>query len=303
MGKTGTRHLLIGFILPVLLGCLLLTTAALKADQLRSLLPWEEGGLNSRWIMVPQIACELILGMWLISQMNSQVCRKVALGVFTVFAIVSLGKGLKGEISCGCFGHLQVNPWWTFALDLFALAALWWWRPKSLPQSHASTYQFRLATMCVTFLIFGGPALYLMLDSQPLGPTGDGIVNVDGVFVILEPEKWVGKPLPIVSQIDIGERLMDGTWTLVLYHHGCPKCQEALPKYERAAAIFSSQGTSTAVVEVPPYGSPKSESTANLLHGRLNEKREWFTQLPVEMILENGVVKRASTDLASIEGI
>jgi len=36
---------------------------------------------------------------------------------FSVFCGVTLYKGLAGATSCGCFGQLSVNPWYTLAAD------------------------------------------------------------------------------------------------------------------------------------------------------------------------------------------
>ena len=34
--------------------------------------------------------------------------------------------------------------------------------------------------------------------------------------------------------------------------------------------------------------------------GRLSDEREWFVQTPVEMVVENGVVKRVSGELPNL---
>lgn len=48
-------------------------------------------------------------------------------------------------------------------------------------------------------------------------------------YEVLEPETWVGKELPILDNIDIGERLKKGAWLILFYHHDCPDCARAIP--------------------------------------------------------------------------
>src|SRR5262249_25557508 len=50
---------------------------------------------------------------------------------FTLLGGISLYLALAGQPSCGCFGKLALNPWYTFGLDVAAVAALWYWRPRA----------------------------------------------------------------------------------------------------------------------------------------------------------------------------
>jgi len=53
---------------------------------------------------------------------------------------------------------------------------------------------------------------------------------VTSSYEVLEPETWVGKKLPILQHIDIGEKLSRGNWLILLYHHDCPDCAKAIAK-------------------------------------------------------------------------
>ncbi len=47
-----------------------------------------------------------------------------ALVCFVVFAGVATVKALAGAESCGCFGAIAVNPWYTAGFDWIAVAGL-----------------------------------------------------------------------------------------------------------------------------------------------------------------------------------
>ena len=72
---------------------------------------------------------ELFLGIVLLAGLWPQVTWYAAVLFFGALAGLSLYKGLSGDASCGCFGKVQVSPWYTLALDILAVAALLVWRP------------------------------------------------------------------------------------------------------------------------------------------------------------------------------
>jgi len=303
-------------LVPVLVGGLLLVSAALKADQLLVDEAAQDGLFGARWFLMAVVEFELMLGIWLLSGIFAFRCRQVVLVVFAMFAIVALQKGLSGESSCGCFGRLEVNPWWTFGLDLLVLRALWNWNPlasfqvpvaqgketaqESAAETESSTrtgINRRAMAVVGLLLLIGIPISIKMLSAQNATLTQAGTIVGDGQLVILEPETWIGKPFPIASHIDIGDQLLKGDWIVVLFHHGCPECQEALPQYEQLAQEDGRKRI--AVIEIPPYGK-KSDHAVASLYGRLTDKREWFVQAPVEISVKSGMVEAASTELPSL---
>jgi thiol-disulfide isomerase/thioredoxin len=124
----------------------------------------------------------------------------------------------------------------------------------------------------------------------------DGLVAVEGGIVVLEPETWVQKPLPLRGYLDIGDTLGSGRWVVVLYSHSCPSCRRALPQYEAAARQWrrSPDAPRLALVEVPPYGPPQAEDQSSqqigIHRGRLDQRHEWFVRVPVSMDVDDGVV-------------
>lgn len=116
---------------PVLVGVILLTAAVLKAHQLATSPTREISIFTTRWFLIGLVELELALGLWLLSAVYPKQARVAALAVFAGFCSVSLYQALSGEHSCGCFGNLPINPWYTLLFDLAAAAMLWRWTPEA----------------------------------------------------------------------------------------------------------------------------------------------------------------------------
>lgn len=119
-------------------------------------------------------------------------------------------------------------------------------------------------------------------------PWGGGD-DSSGSLIILEPQKWVGKPLPLLADLDIAGRLQAGRWIVVLYHQGCSTCIEALPGYEAM-----SLARQVALVEMPPYASPADRLIgpgSKAVVRKLSDTKEWFATTPVVLLMQDGVVR------------
>jgi hypothetical protein len=103
------------------------------------------------------------------------------------------------------------------------------------------------------WLIVALPITYAMFSVQKneIAELGTEFIGADGKkTVLLEPEKWIGKEFPLLSFIEPTEeqdKLKNGEWTIVLYHHDCPKCQEVINEF------IEKKTENLACVEVPPY--------------------------------------------------
>jgi hypothetical protein len=111
--------------------------------------------------------------------------------------------------------------------------------------------------------------------------------------------------------VDHSADLRQGDWIVLLYHHDCPKCQEALPQYEQLAEELQSIGSSERVilVEVPPYAPhtplpvphrDRERSVTACNYARLSDEREWFVQAPAEIRLVDGKVVASSIELPAL---
>ena len=264
-----------------LLGIVLLTAALLKAWQLATGPVAGDGLLGSRWSLALMVALELVFGLWLLAGIAPRATWLVALTCFSCFAVVSFAKALAGHTSCGCFGRVPVNPWYTVVLHLAAVSALIRWQPYQRRLSFtARRLSSAAAIMGVTaaLLAVGIPAgLALRSHStETLAEMGGGLGNKR--TVLLEPEKWVGKGFPLFDYIDIGSELEFGEWIVVLYREQCPSCQEAVARYEALARDLAGApgAPRVALVEVAPsHGDSRLPGSACVL-GRLRNVTQWI---------------------------
>jgi hypothetical protein len=296
------------------LGLIILTAAALKGHQLATEPVAEAGLLTSRWFLMAVVEFELFFGLWLICGLYPRETRQAALLCFSALACVSLYKGLSGEASCGCFGRVPVNPWHTFILDVAAVAALFFCRParersmSPLPPAGEAPRGYpgvrarpgtRVGWVLGLFLAVGIPAGGAMGSYQAATLADSGAVFGDNQFVVLEPEKWIGKRFPLLRYIDIGNRLGHGKWIVVLYHHECPRCHEAIAEYEELSqeTAWDSGLPRVALVDTGPYPS-RGEGFASqgsvCAMGRMDDRRKWFASTPLEIFLNEGVIVSVS---------
>jgi len=298
-------------VVRILLGLVLLTAAALKGYQLATEPVAETSLFSSRWFLIGVVEFELFFGLWLLAGLYPRSTWATALLCFGGFACVSLYKALSGEASCGCFGKVPVNPWYTFTLDALAVAALCRWQPTNLPNSSLSSSRLsqslgvRAVGVTVLWILIGAPTVLAMGRYEPAMLSEDGAILGDGSLVILEPEKWTGERFPLLPYIEdypvrlapgerlLRERLAEGRWIVVLYHHDCPECRASIPKYEKLARRTTADPTEprVAMIEVPPYSvrdSLKLSPDVPYSLGRLNNQIEWFVETPVALQIADG---------------
>ncbi len=283
-------------VVRVVLGLLLLTAAALKGHQLATEPTAGASLLNSRWFLIAVVEFELFFGLWLLAGLYPRWTWLAALLCFGGFAGVSLYKAISGEATCGCFGSVEVNPLYTFTLDVMVQLALVRWPPHAAESCGSPTRWLphrRAAAVVVIWLILGVP-LGASLSNYAAPTLAAAGVFDSGDFVVLEPEKWIGKTFPLVKYVDVGKRLIEGEWVVVLHRHDCPACQVELPRYEQLARDSGSQPDARRVMllEIPPFadeGDPPRVSETSVVRGRLQDSRTWFVSTPVALLLEDGV--------------
>ena len=89
------------------------------------------GLFSARWFVICLVEAEWLGAVVLLACLLPKPAWAISLACFGAFTLVSLGKGLMGEASCGCYGRLiEVNPFLTAASDAAIVIALLRWRPK-----------------------------------------------------------------------------------------------------------------------------------------------------------------------------
>lgn len=269
------------------LGILLLAGAVLKGWQLVTEPVVNSNLWSYRPFMIMAVEVEIVLGIWFLSGIFKKMAWLAGLLTFSVFSVVTLYKGMTGAESCGCFGTVHINPWITlFVIDIPAVIALVVFRPKSGFLTWPSAPQF-VTVICIS-LITLGLSTVILIPNEP--------ARVTSSYEVLEPETWIGKKLPILGNINIGESLRKDTWIILFYHDSCPDCIEAIVDYEQ---IFQNSSIiqnplKIAFIEVPPYNTDRIVSnTPNLFWGRLENSKEWFIITPSVVILKEGIVVNA----------
>jgi len=280
------------------LGALLIIAGALKGWQLLT----EPVANNSIWtwrpFMVLHVDFELALGIWLLSGLFKKAAWLAVLICFSLFSFITLYKGLSGAESCGCFGTVDVNPWLTlFAIDTPSVIGLLIFRPVLILKRKADSIRIlfqefftplpsvsRFAiTTCLALLILGVTTPILAFNKP---------AKITSSYEVLEPETWVGKELPILDHIDIAKQLRKSNWLVLLYHHDCPDCAAAIPKYEQMARYFAGNEDflRIALIEVPTYGQGQVSRNSPCVSGRLADIKEWFVTTPAVALLTDGQV-------------
>ncbi len=278
-----------------ILGLVLLFAAAMKAYTPVSEAPEKAGWLSRPAVILAAIEMEIALGVWLLSGIRRRLAWRAALGCFMVFACVSAYNGLIGAASCGCFGQLHTNPWHTAAFDATAVAALLLFRPRSNPADAASSKRKIFVAMAIA-LVCASLGAWTMLGRIPTGLAVEGALETagSGSLVLLQPEHWIGKRLPLSRHIQSDSRWQTGTWLVVLYDTECSVCRKAVPRF---AEMAQSGPMNVALIEMPPHQAGAAELTRlcpGCVTGTLSEDKDWFATTPVVMLVENTIVQAAA---------
>jgi hypothetical protein len=289
-------------LIPGSVASVLLLASGLKAYYLISGPILKTGLLTSKWFLIPTIELELIIALCLVLGILPRHTRRLAITLFFVFLGTSLYQAVIGRSTCGCFGEVHVSPWLTATMDAIVIIALICWRP-----GQDGKFELRLArrswmrTGLVSGILLGSVVLVAgALPLRPAGITEDGLISGQGV-VLLEPNQWLGRRLPLLTHLKTEEDLGTGAWTVLLVHWDCPKCQAILPTYEEMAKDWKERGVSSrvAVVVVPVRRSAKDmsilPSVSSCALAYLSDDREWFVQTPAVIRVEQGTVVEAKT--------
>jgi len=148
-----------------------------------------------RYLAAAHILFESVLLAWIVGGWWQPWLRRCCAVVFAVFAAVAAQRWYAGEVSCGCFGAIQVPPAATVALD--AVLCLAWLRRTS----EAGRPRLGLALAALGLCLAGAVLAPWSLPSRDLASTA---------------------PDPA---------LLHGHWIVVAYRTDCSHCRRDFPAW------------------------------------------------------------------------
>lgn len=288
-----------------MVGGILITAATLKIAELMPTYISLSGIELSRLdpLKTAFITIELCLGFTAFSRLLWRQTRIPILLLLLCFSGYSLFMIYRGIHSCGCFGKLQIAPWWVFILDIsmcFALIA-----DLRAEKRYTALERSGILKWNGWLLITIAGTVFIILIDDIFSSTnprtsifGGALTASREEIIVLEPDKWIGQQFPLIRYI--GVDVSRGDWILLFHNHDCRECQLAVSAYKEAARLDSE--INLAIVEVPPYDIEDFivTTSANCHFGRLNKEKEWFIETPQELQLSDGIVISASSELSFI---
>ena len=240
-----------------------------------------------------EVLMELAAGIWFISSVAGYYALRAGALLFTVFLAVSLHRAWQGQVNCGCFGPVPMNPWITATMDAAFLLLLLAAMPK-LPKKSPSVAWRKIFSGIVALGIAAGVIegkVYL----QPGMLHANGTITGGHGVIFMQPPAWDTKRFPAANYIPGSSVLMHGKWLAVIYFHTCPVCQHAIAGISRHLA--KSPDHNVALVQLPPYGPlPRGLANSKMLRLAFEDTHIWRPPfLPVLVDLDNGVVTRVQS--------
>ena len=273
-----------------------------KAHQLATVPTVGDNWLDGRLLNMFVVEFELFFAVWLLFGLLPKLTWAATVGLFSVFASVSLFKAVSGESSCNCFGSATVNPWLTSFLDLGIIGLLIAFRPVGLNFHWREVYQEvfdskkKIALTGCIWLLLGIPAVYVMTSVQKsdIAELGTEFSGADGrKTVLLEPEKWVGEELPILRFVNIDTEMARGKYRVLFFRDQCEKCHAVLsdwlhrPSPDNRGTVCVRVGDSSSFALA---GNQSFRVPTEWNAGEMNRRHTWVISTPVVVHLDDGVV-------------
>ena len=296
-------------VLRTLIAILLLFAAEMKARQLSEVPPPVRNGASGRslvssagrvsvlsaFTLIPSkvasiiskkplflfifILFELLFAAFLITGVFPQQVWIATIALFTLFCFVSLSKVAAGELNCGCLGDkIRVSPWVMVLVDLAAAVGLCFCKAVRFMKPSLSVK--RILTAAVFWTVAAVPVFSAFFSRDAGGSVllGTEYTRGDGRrAILLEPDKWPEGEfplLPFIEPAEVRSLLRSGTWTVVIYRSGCPKCRqvkEFLAKENEPHVVF---------LEILPRDGEEF-LPSGFIHGNLSERFAWSADTPM----------------------
>ena len=261
--------------------------------------PGEFGLLGGRRTDLGLAVLEAGLAIWLFSGRHPIWAWRTTLGSFMLFAGVSLAKVVAGDTSCGCFGDLDVNPWYSLMLDVLVIASMIRWRPRAS----------RPGVVLITKGGIGKLTAGLMIVQLSIFATALSRGENDSAVLVADRVR-IDQPLSVLGNIDIRLHLQSGQWLVLFYKNHCSACTDACTKFETLAVKLGRREgrPRVSLIECPPYAPATNTYSGRhaCYRGRLDSSQKWQLPAPFAVLIEGGIVRslfREPRDTALLESI
>lgn len=279
-------------LLSLFVGITLLTAALAKAHALPRPPVLGTDGRSPGQVAI--ILVESGLGLWLLAGWRPVGAKRAAVGVFSLFLVLSLKNGVAGTESCGCFGEWSVNPWVMAGFD--AAVVLLLVVSKPIPQVADRRGAFRTGIGTGGFLATLGLVGWSILHPATIRSLEEGLDTGPNQVIEINPARWVQGLAPSFGSPQLDVCLREGDWLIVFYRRDCPECQAKLtPALERLRRGGPGPlPTKLALVEVPSQNEPISPSTLSFgnadLRASLPQGHHWLVRTPLLVRARDGIV-------------
>ena len=268
----------------VLIGAAFLTTHELATVPTEGL-----AFLESRTFLVLLTQLELGIGIWALVGKHQLKVERVLLWLFSSFFAISVAKFVRGDADCGCFGVITVSPIYTIVLD----AGLIVWLAKDLKQQAIVATRLGLQPFVMWMLIIASVFTSLFLILRFKTTTLEELANASGDdTVVLRPNDWVGRKLPILKYVEPPHELGNGRWLCVLVKPDCPACEDVI-----AASASPETTIAVAYIDIGVHASKREDGN----WFRLTDNYRWFSKTPILIHLDDGIVKHVADQFLKSE--
>jgi hypothetical protein len=265
----------------VFVAIVLLFAATLKWHQIATSVYPSHLILGSRSVSIFVVVLEFILASLLIIGAYAKYVRWAAVIVFGCFLTFSVNKYLSGESSCNCFGEFSISPIASSLLDIGVIALLLWAKDEALRLFHPKV----TAAVCMLLSMLIVVSSW-KVNSRKFGQLG--VIEGKQGIVVLEPQEWKGSRFHLADFVDGSDRIMSGSWQVILTKHDCKKCQNLLSSLRS----YTNKNLNIALVELPPFGSNHEKGSGRFVKLKLSDDYEWFAETPVCIQLSDGKVEK-----------
>lgn len=281
----------------IVAGLFMLTAAIAKTHHvsLGRPLDFSTGWAHASVVLL--IEAEWLMAAVLLTGLCPLLMRFVAPSVLVFFALFAVSRAIDGANSCGCFGAITIHPWVIATSDLLLAGMLLFfgsWRPTNLLRQAQAQEATGLRWIgCLAAVLVPLPAL---LMSQPSALADNGTITGDSKVIVVAPTSWLGKPFPLLPYIKTEADLSRGQWTLLFIREGCDKCQAELASREALSRQAVGLPLRFATIAVPAVENDSGKTAlrsdrSSSADGMLVSRFDWWIKTPLEVELENGVVR------------